>query len=258
MFFAFCDDSRHVKVRLMFSLWNYTIPWTLPFMSSLAQLDHVEVRLFKVPGIFFLVLFLLSFNTHLANILHLSDLPNQKQIPYTRVNHSKYMITEKQVYIGTSNWSLSHTVIYSFLSISLFFLFVMLTSDWGIRVQVGRLFWVDSRIECRLEQWEDCPFDERDFLSRLGFSIHHQSQSYPSTPWNSHEICTIISNKHFDCVNTIEQFCQCLFHIAFFYIKKLKRMKRTIRTDTFQRESKRNDISYDGGGYSAVCWRTRS
>jgi phospholipase D3/4 len=74
--------TRKVNVRLLFSLWNYTIPWTLPFIYSLAQLDHIEVRLFKVP-----------------------DLPNQKQIPYTRVNHSKYMVTEKQVYIGTSNWS---------------------------------------------------------------------------------------------------------------------------------------------------------
>ena len=26
-------------------------------------------------------------------------------IPFTRVNHNKYMVTESEAYIGTSNWS---------------------------------------------------------------------------------------------------------------------------------------------------------
>ncbi|XP_035169414.1 5'-3' exonuclease PLD3-like [Oxyura jamaicensis] len=29
----------------------------------------------------------------------------QAKIPYARVNHDKYMVTEKAAYIGTSNWS---------------------------------------------------------------------------------------------------------------------------------------------------------
>ena len=31
--------------------------------------------------------------------------PAQKKIPFARVNHNKYMVTDKQGYIGTSNWS---------------------------------------------------------------------------------------------------------------------------------------------------------
>ena len=31
--------------------------------------------------------------------------PSQEKIPFARVNHNKYMVTDKQGYIGTSNWS---------------------------------------------------------------------------------------------------------------------------------------------------------
>lgn len=30
---------------------------------------------------------------------------DQAQIPFARVNHNKYMVTDKVAYIGTSNWS---------------------------------------------------------------------------------------------------------------------------------------------------------
>jgi len=42
----------------------------------------IEVKLFEVPST-----------------------PAQKLIPYARVNHNKYMVTDKSAYIGTSNWS---------------------------------------------------------------------------------------------------------------------------------------------------------
>ena len=31
--------------------------------------------------------------------------PDQVNIPFARVNHNKYMVTDKTAYIGTSNWS---------------------------------------------------------------------------------------------------------------------------------------------------------
>lgn len=31
--------------------------------------------------------------------------PDQDKIPYGRVNHNKYMVTDRTGYIGTSNWS---------------------------------------------------------------------------------------------------------------------------------------------------------
>ncbi len=31
--------------------------------------------------------------------------PDQQRIPFARVNHNKYMVTDNAAYIGTSNWS---------------------------------------------------------------------------------------------------------------------------------------------------------
>ena len=48
----------------------------------------IEGRLFKVPAF----------------------TPEQKKIPYARVNHNKYMVTERSGYIGTSNWEADYFV----------------------------------------------------------------------------------------------------------------------------------------------------
>ncbi|XP_054664088.1 5'-3' exonuclease PLD3 isoform X1 [Grus americana] len=80
--------ERRVKVRLLVGCWRHSQATMFPFLKSLAAVADnrtrysVEVRLFMVP-------------TSAA----------QAQIPYARVNHNKYMVTEKAAYIGTSNWS---------------------------------------------------------------------------------------------------------------------------------------------------------
>uniref|UniRef100_W5LQ55 5'-3' exonuclease PLD3 n=1 Tax=Astyanax mexicanus TaxID=7994 RepID=W5LQ55_ASTMX len=79
--------ERRVQVRLLISCWGSTSPIMLSFLRSLAALQNerkldVQVKIFIVP----------------AN-------PSQKQIPFARVNHNKYMVTDKVAYIGTSNWS---------------------------------------------------------------------------------------------------------------------------------------------------------
>ncbi|KAM8952289.1 5'-3' exonuclease PLD3 [Pelodytes ibericus] len=80
--------ERHVNVRLLISCWKNSKPTMFPFLTSLASLqDHkahlsVQVKMFVVPAT-----------------------PEQKQIPYARVNHNKYMVTDRVAYIGTSNWS---------------------------------------------------------------------------------------------------------------------------------------------------------
>uniref|UniRef100_A0A3Q0RHK8 5'-3' exonuclease PLD3 n=1 Tax=Amphilophus citrinellus TaxID=61819 RepID=A0A3Q0RHK8_AMPCI len=80
--------ERRVRVRLLISCWNNTQPVMFPFLKSLAsvydpknKLD-IQVRLFVVPAT-----------------------PEQREIPFARVNHNKYMVTDKTAYIGTSNWS---------------------------------------------------------------------------------------------------------------------------------------------------------
>ncbi|XP_061453836.1 5'-3' exonuclease PLD3 isoform X2 [Rhineura floridana] len=80
--------ERRVLIRLLVSCWRHSKPIMFPFLRSLAALQDnhthysVEVRLFVVP----------------AN-------ETQAKIPYARVNHSKFMVTDKVAYIGTSNWS---------------------------------------------------------------------------------------------------------------------------------------------------------
>lgn len=80
--------EKRIKVRLLISCWASTQPLMFPFLKSLAsvydpksKLD-IQVRLFVVPAS-----------------------PEQKEIPFARVNHNKYMVTDKVAYIGTSNWS---------------------------------------------------------------------------------------------------------------------------------------------------------
>ncbi|KFQ32504.1 Phospholipase D3, partial [Mesitornis unicolor] len=80
--------ERRVKVRLLAGCWRHSQATMFPFLKSLAAVANnrthysVEVRLFMVPAS-----------------------AAQAQIPYARVNHNKYMVTEKAAYIGTSNWS---------------------------------------------------------------------------------------------------------------------------------------------------------
>ncbi|NWH67490.1 PLD3 Phospholipase, partial [Geococcyx californianus] len=80
--------ERHVQVRLLVGCWHHSRATMFPFLKSLAAIADnrtrysVEVRLFLVP-------------TSAA----------QAQIPYARVNHNKYMVTETAAYVGTSNWS---------------------------------------------------------------------------------------------------------------------------------------------------------
>lgn len=80
-------DNR-VEVRLLISWWEHSRQSQKHFLQSLAVLTGsypgvtISVKLFVVP----------------------SSGP-QSQIPYARVNHNKYMVTDNTALIGTSNWS---------------------------------------------------------------------------------------------------------------------------------------------------------
>ncbi|XP_037357763.1 5'-3' exonuclease PLD4 [Talpa occidentalis] len=79
--------SRGVRVRLLVSCWLHTDPRMFPFLRSLQALSNpaagvsVDVKIFIVP------------------------VGNHSSIPFSRVNHSKFLVTEQTAYIGTSNWS---------------------------------------------------------------------------------------------------------------------------------------------------------
>lgn len=81
--------DRKVEVRLMTSLWKNSKSSMFHYLKSLAALNNtwkgvsISVRLFCVP----------SFSQA------------QYRIPFSRVNHDKYMLTEQVAYLTTSNWS---------------------------------------------------------------------------------------------------------------------------------------------------------
>ncbi|XP_073824358.1 5'-3' exonuclease PLD3-like [Musca autumnalis] len=80
--------DRKIKIKLLISWWKHSNPAEDYFLRSLQVLSealpHVDIQIkrFIVP----------------------SD-ENEAKIPFGRVNHNKYMVTDNVAYIGTSNWS---------------------------------------------------------------------------------------------------------------------------------------------------------
>ncbi|XP_022656823.1 phospholipase D3-like isoform X3 [Varroa destructor] len=77
--------ERKVQVRLLVSEWQSTKPEMKAFVASLGELGKVfsiQTKKFVVP-----------------------PLSRNRIIPFSRVNHNKYMVTDKRAFIGTSNWS---------------------------------------------------------------------------------------------------------------------------------------------------------
>ncbi|XP_072752667.1 5'-3' exonuclease PLD3 [Anoplolepis gracilipes] len=80
--------ERKIDVRLLISWWKHSKPSESYFLKSLQDLTSsytnvkIEIKRFIVP----------------TN-------PDVDKIPFARVNHNKYMVTDIAAYIGTSNWS---------------------------------------------------------------------------------------------------------------------------------------------------------
>ncbi|KAL0246936.1 hypothetical protein GEMRC1_008142 [Eukaryota sp. GEM-RC1] len=74
--------DRKVKVKLLVAKWKHTKSNLIPFLKSLDLIPNIEVLFFKVP-----------------------ELSDGRVYPYTRVNHAKFMVSEKSGFISTSNWS---------------------------------------------------------------------------------------------------------------------------------------------------------
>ncbi|KHJ42218.1 phospholipase D domain protein [Trichuris suis] len=80
--------DRKVSVKLLISKWNHTKLMMFGFLHSLSAFgaslgpDMVQIKLFTIP----------------------SYTERQAKIPFSRVNHNKYVVTENTAYIGTSNF----------------------------------------------------------------------------------------------------------------------------------------------------------
>lgn len=85
---------RGVSVRLLVSHWDHSRAEELAFLRSLLAINdglpkggyrgggRISVRLFTVPSS-----------------------AEQSKISFARVNHNKYMVTDRAAYVGTSNWA---------------------------------------------------------------------------------------------------------------------------------------------------------
>ncbi|XP_037550629.1 5'-3' exonuclease PLD4 [Nematolebias whitei] len=79
--------ERKVKIRMLISCGQSSDPAMLPFLQSLASMNYpehhisIQIKLYIIP------------------------VGNQTEVPFTRINHNKYMVTDKTAYIGTSNWA---------------------------------------------------------------------------------------------------------------------------------------------------------
>ncbi|RCN49818.1 phospholipase D domain protein [Ancylostoma caninum] len=89
--------DRQVKIRFLFSRWRYTAAKYYSYLHSLADISSqlqcvykhgkcskkgsIDIRIIQVPDM------------------------QYGGIPYSRVYHNKYFVTEKAAYIGTSNWT---------------------------------------------------------------------------------------------------------------------------------------------------------
>ncbi|RWR99733.1 hypothetical protein B4U79_00758 [Dinothrombium tinctorium] len=84
--------EKGVSVKLLISHWKQTPTNMMVFLQSLAAFykyqnaGRIDVKIFTVP-----------------------PLPNI-EIPFARVNHNKYMVTDEHAFIGTSNWSADYFV----------------------------------------------------------------------------------------------------------------------------------------------------
>lgn len=94
-FWPIIDDAlrkaaieNRVTVKLLISWWNHSRSEEDYFLRSLQDVSgsykgvDIEVRRFIVPWT-----------------------EDQAKIPFGRVNHNKYMVTDRTAYIGTSNWA---------------------------------------------------------------------------------------------------------------------------------------------------------
>jgi phospholipase D3/4 len=67
---------------MLVSHWNHTNRRMVNYLRSFNALENIEVRWFVVP-----------------------ELVELEPVPYTRVNHAKFMVADDEACVTTNNWS---------------------------------------------------------------------------------------------------------------------------------------------------------
>ncbi|EFN65992.1 Phospholipase D3 [Camponotus floridanus] len=137
--------ERKIEVRLLISWWKHSKPSESYFLKSLQDLTHsypnvkIEVRRFIVP-----------------------TSPTLDKIPFARVNHNKYMVTDIAAYIGTSNWSGDYFI--DTAGIGTVFESVGRQNTDNIRQQLENIF-------------------RRDWYSNYSFPLHNINETRFANTW---------------------------------------------------------------------------
>lgn len=137
--------ERKINVRLLISWWNHSRPSESYFLKSLQDLTYsytnvkIEAKRFIVPT---------------SSTLN--------KIPFTRVNHNKYMVTDTAAYIGTSNWSGDYFI--NTAGIGTVFESVGIQTTDNIRQQLENIF-------------------HRDWYSNYSFPLHNISETRFENSW---------------------------------------------------------------------------
>nr|CAH7728067.1 unnamed protein product [Callosobruchus chinensis] len=85
--------EHKVKVKMLISWWNHSRPAEDNFLRSLASVNNAYPRVSIEVLLFFQRRFIVPATK------------DQQKIPFARVNHNKYMVSDTTAFIGTSNWS---------------------------------------------------------------------------------------------------------------------------------------------------------
>lgn len=99
--------NNKVTVKLLISYWNHSRPSEDYFLRSLTSLSDslkgVDIQVVSAFDI--LISQTINFVCFKQKRFIVPATEDQKKIPFGRVNHNKYMVTDSVAYIGTSNWS---------------------------------------------------------------------------------------------------------------------------------------------------------
>lgn len=103
-----------MNVRILASSWNHTRKAEIQFLRSLEDISGAYKNV-KIEVVSTLEHDTSKCSKKCKTFCHVSILfqklfkvpatPDQQKIPFSRVNHNKYMVTDNAAYIGTSNWS---------------------------------------------------------------------------------------------------------------------------------------------------------
>lgn len=116
--------GRHVHVRLLMSKWQSTRPQLFSFLHSLRALNsqlpcvgpynatgNLYTNQIIYKSVYLVHKVVCKPGTTGSIEIKLFEVPPYKvKVPYGRVNHAKYMVTEKSAAICTSNWSADYFI----------------------------------------------------------------------------------------------------------------------------------------------------